>query len=63
MCHYIELLVQLNLYMWSLKNGHFGQVAVFMKRLAFLSRNLLQLMGLLNKTILNKLKVYSRVPK
>ena len=44
-CHYIELLVQSNLYKWSLKNGHFGQVAIFMKRLAFPSRNLLQLMG------------------
>ena len=44
-CHYIQLLVQPNLCKWSLKNGHFGQVAFFMKRLAFPSWNLLQLMG------------------
>ena len=45
MCHYIELLAQSNLNKGLLKNGQFGQVAIFMKRLAFPSGNLIRLMG------------------
>ena len=41
----IKLLVQSNLNKGSLKNGQFGQVAIFMKRLAFPSSNLIRLMG------------------
>ena len=44
-CHYMESLIQSSLYKGSLKNGHFGQVAIFMKRLAFPSSNLIRLMG------------------
>ena len=61
MCHCIELLVQSNLYEGSLKISHFGQVATFIKRLAFLSRNLMYVLVFPGKEVV--VNCQSELPK
>ena len=61
MCHCIELLVQSNLYKGSLKISHFGQVATFIKRQAFLSRNLMYVFVFPGKNVV--VNCQSELPK